>query len=59
MERFKIDLSINKLDENIRELEGEGKTVFCLVIDKVPRLVISLEEEHLAKPEAKSVIKYL
>lgn len=59
MERFKIDLSLNKLNENIRELESEGKTVFCFVIDKVPRLVISLEEEHIAKPEAKSVINYL
>ena len=30
-----------------------------LAVDKVPSLIISLEEAHLAKQEAKSVVAYL
>lgn len=40
-------------------MESEGKTVVCFVIDKVARLLFSFEEEHLAKPEAKAVVKYM
>ena len=31
----------------------------CLAIDRTPRLLISLEEAHLAKPEAHGVVTYL
>ncbi len=30
-----------------------------LCIDKVPSLIISMEEVHLAKPESKEVVDYL
>ena len=59
MRRFGVDLSTNRLGDNIKELELEGKTVVCFCIDSVPRLVISLEEEHIAKPEARAAIRYL
>ena len=52
MKRFNVDLAFNKLDMNIEGLEMEGKTVICLAVDSVPRLLISLEEMHVAKPEA-------
>lgn len=59
MKRFDINLTYNRLDENIQELESLGRTVVIVTINKVARLLISLEEEHLAKEEAKAVIKYL
>ena len=31
----------------------------CLAIGKTPRLVISLEEEHTSKDEAKAVVAYI
>ena len=31
----------------------------CMVIDGIPRLLISLEESHLTKPEAPAVVTYL
>lgn len=37
-------------------LEKEGKTVIVLAIDGNPRLLITLEEMHVAKSEAYSVI---
>ena len=39
-------------------MELQGKTVVTLAIDKVPQLIISLEEEHLCKPDAKMVVSY-
>ena len=59
MKRFKVDLAFNKLDMNIEGLEMEGKTVICLAVDSIPRLLISLEEMHVAKPEAKALVAYL
>ena len=59
MRRFEVDLSTNRLGDNIKELELEGQTIVCFCIDSTPRLVLSLEEEHIAKPEARAVIQYL
>jgi P-type E1-E2 ATPase len=59
MKRFNVDLAFNKLDMNIEGLEMEGKTVICLAVDSIPRLLISLEELHVAKPEAKALVAYL
>lgn len=44
---------------NVDLLEQEGMTVVILAINKVPQLIISLEETHLAKPESKVVVNYL
>ena len=59
MERFNINLEFNNFRMNMQSLEREGKTVVCMVIDQVPRLLISLEESHLTKPEALAVVTYL
>ena len=59
MDRFKINLSFNKFRENVEGLEREGKTVVCCAIDGQVRLLVSLEEEHVAKPEAREVIQSL
>ena len=59
MERYKIDLDFNNFKLNMQSLEREGKTVVCMVVDSVPRLLISLEEAHLAKPEALAVVTYM
>lgn len=59
MERHNVDLEFNNFRMNMQSLEQEGKTVVCLVIDKMPRLLISLEEISLAKPEALPVVNYL
>lgn len=53
MDRYSVDLEVNSLRQNMESLEKEGKTVVCLAIGQTPRLVLSLEEEHLAKDEAK------
>lgn len=44
MEHFGILATYPDLAKNITYLEEEGKTVVILTIDKVPQLVISLEE---------------
>ena len=49
----------DKISKQIQYLEEEGKTVIVLAIQKVPSLIISLEEAHLSKPESKYVIQYL
>lgn len=49
----------HELSKNINFLEEEGKTVVILAVDGIPQLVASLEEAHLAKPEAKFVVNYL
>lgn len=59
MQRQNVDLVQNDLKFNIEQLELTGKTVVCVAIDSVPRLLIALEEEHLCKPEAKAIVKYL
>ena len=48
-----------EIEKNVGYLEDEGKTVVMLVIDKVPQLIIALEESHIAKPESEVVINYL
>ena len=59
LDRYEIDLDFNNFRINMQSLEQEGKTVVCLVIDKTPRLLISLEEAHVAKPESLGVVTYL
>lgn len=49
----------DELRKNIESLEQEGQTVVVLSVDRVPSLIISLEETHLAKPESKEVVNYL
>ena len=59
MERYSVDLDFNNFRMNMQSLEQEGKTVVCLVIEGCPRLLISLEEAHVAKQEALGVVSYL
>lgn len=59
MARFGVDLTKNQLDANIDGLEMEGQTVVCLAIGQTPRLLLSLQEEYLAKPEAKEIVRYM
>jgi len=59
IQRYDVDLSHNRLSTNLKELEQTGKTVVILCIDKTARLLISMEEEHLAKPESQAIVKYL
>ena len=47
------------MKKNVEMLEEEGMTVISVVVNKVPQLIISLEESHLAKPESKEVVNYL
>mgnify|MGYP001626837109 CR=1 FL=1 len=58
MNRYGVDLDFGEFRSNMQALEKEGKTVVCMTIDNVPRLLISLEEEHLVKPEALGVVTY-
>ena len=59
MNRFDVKMDFNQLPENIDSLEQEGKTVVCLAVDQVPRLLISLKEQHTTKEDALDVIKTL
>lgn len=59
MEHFGVLAAYPDLAKNITYLEEEGKTVVILTIDKIPQLVISLEEQHLSKPESKFVVNFL
>ena len=59
MDRYNIDLEFNSFRINMQSLEKEGKTVVCLVVGDEPRLLISLEEAHVTKPEALGVVTYL
>lgn len=59
MERFNVNLDTNSFRENMSALEQSGKTVVCLAINNIPRVLISLEEKHLAKEEAKPVLDYM
>jgi cation transport ATPase len=58
MNRFKVNLDFNDFRTNMQALEKQGKTVVCMTVNKIPRLLISLEEEHLVKAEALSVVTY-
>ena len=59
MTRYGVDLDFNDFRMNMQSLEKEGKTVVCLCVNNKPRLLISLEEAHLAKEEALGVVTYL
>lgn len=59
MDRYNVRMDVNQFRMNMQALEMQGKTVVCLAIDKTPRLLISLEESHLAKDEAKPVLDYM
>lgn len=59
MERFNVNLDTNNFRANMQALESAGKTVVCLAINSIPRVLISLEEKHLAKDEAKAVVNYM
>lgn len=43
----------------MQALESAGKTVVCLAVNNIPRVLISLEERHLTKEEAKPVLNYM
>ncbi len=58
MNRYGVDLDFADFRSNMLALEKEGKTVVCMTVNNVPRLLISLEEEHLVKPEALAVVTY-
>lgn len=59
MERFNVNLDTNNFRENMQALESSGKTVVCLAVNNIPRVLISLEEKHLSKEEAKPVLDYM
>ena len=59
MKRFEALENHEAISKQISYLEEEGKTVVMLAVDKVPCLIISLEEAHLSKAESKYVIGYL
>lgn len=43
----------------MQALESSGKTVVCLAVNEFPRILISLEEKHIAKEEAKAVLTFM
>ena len=53
------DDKFSEILKNIGYLEEQGKTVIVLAINKVPQLIISLEESHLAKEDSQIVVRYL
>jgi len=59
MNRFEVFRGHEDVERNIQYLEGEGKTVVTLAVNLLPQLIISLEEAHIAKPEAREVVQYL
>lgn len=48
-----------ELIKNISLLEQQGRTVVVLAVGLVPQMIVSLQEEHLAKKEAAWVVSYL
>lgn len=59
MQRHQILDNYSEIARQTHYLEEEGKTVILLIINKVPQLIVSLEEAHLSKPESKYVVDYL
>lgn len=49
------DYIINKC----KYLEGRGKTVIMMTIDRVPEVVLCLDNKTNLRPEAKAVVTYL
>jgi len=56
---FKIDLSQNDIKKQVEMLEQEGQTVVMMAVNNVPQMIITMDETHLAKPEAQEVLNYL
>lgn len=52
MNRFEVFDKYPIVAQNITYLEQEGSTVIILAIDKIPQLVVALEEAHIAKSES-------
>lgn len=59
MDRFGVDLDFNSFRMNMESYEVEGKTVVCMAVQNVPRLLVSLKEDHIAKVEAQDVVDYV
>ena len=59
LDRFGVDLDFNNFRLNMQSLEKQGKTVVCMVVNDIPRLLIAFEEDHLTKPEAMGVVSYM
>lgn len=59
MQRHEILQNYSEIARQTHYLEEEGKTVILLAINKVPQLILSLQEAHLSKPESKYVVDYL
>lgn len=53
MYRYNVLEQFKEIVQQISYLEEEGKTVIMLVVDRVPSLIISLEEKDLCKTESK------
>jgi len=47
------------ITKKCRELEARGKTVIMMAVDKVPEVVLCLDNKANLRPEAKAVITYL
>ena len=52
MNRYNILANYPQVNDNVIQLEDEGKTVVVLAIDNIPQLIITLQEKHLVKPES-------
>ena len=52
MNNYKILEKYPDLNNNVRLLEEQGKTVIILAINLIPQLILSLEETHTSKPES-------
>lgn len=47
------------MKKNVELLEEQGMTVVTLFVNRIPSLIISLEETHIAKEESREVVNYL
>jgi P-type E1-E2 ATPase len=55
-------LSINFIPEvknGLSKLEEQGLTVVALAVNGHPQLLITMEEQHIAKEESREVVAYL
>ena len=50
---------MSEIAKNLDLLEQEGLTVVTLSMNGLPQMIISLEEQHVAKPESREVVQYL